>query len=286
MRRFGTSLLLILLLVAAAAAPPSSAAIESVLRVSDGQVVDLDQMLAESAAARYFFLAENHDNAVHHAAQLAIIKGLKGRSLRLAIGLEMFTTGSQDKLDQWVAGKLSLQTFKNVFARNWTIPWSFYQDILIYARDNRIPLIGLNLPVGVSRKVAQQGFAALSPEERRQLPAGITCNVGPAYLAFIRQAYATHALPDKEFTHFCEAQLLWNRNMARQLAAFSAKHPRYTVVALVGIGHALKKGVPDEVTPDSNRYRVILPETVGLSRTNLTSQDADYLLLSGYGRHD
>jgi uncharacterized iron-regulated protein len=250
------------------------------MRVSDRQIIDLGQMLAESSSARYFFLAENHDDVSHHAAQLAIIKGLHQRGLRLAIGLEMFTTGSQEQLDQWVAGKLSLQKFKEVYSSNWTMPWSLYGEILIYARDNRIPLIGLNLPQGISRKVAREGFAALSPEERRRLPSGITCNVGPAYMAFIRQAYANHAMQDKAFTHFCEAQMLWNRNMGRQLAAFSARNPRHTVVALVGIGHALKRGVPDELGGDGERYRVVLPEFAGLNRDNLTVQDADYLLLS------
>jgi uncharacterized iron-regulated protein len=256
-------------------------AVENVMRISDGRRIELGQMLFESGSARYFFVAENHDDAWHHAAQLTIIKELKQFGRQLAIGLEMFSSDSQDKLDQWVAGKLSMAEFKQVYVRNWTLPWSLYQEIFLYARDNRIPLIGLNLPQGLSRKVAQQGFAALTPEERRKLPSGITCNVGPAYMAFIRQAYSNHAMQDKAFTYFCEAQMLWNRNMGLQLEAFMTKNPRYTVVALVGIGHALKRGVPDEVTSKADRYRVILPEFSGLNRYNLTTQDADYLLLSG-----
>lgn len=286
MKRFKTILTLSLSLLLTAAAVRPAVAVESVLRISDGQRIDLEQLLAESRSARYFFLAENHDDAGHHAAQLAIIKGLQQQGRRVAIGLEMFAATSQDKLDQWIAGRLSLPEFMAVYARNWTLPWSLYREIFLYARDNRIPLIGLNLPPGLSRKVAQQGFAALTPEERRQLPGGITCNVGPAYMAFIRQAYANHALQERAFTHFCEAQMLWNRNMGRLLEAFQAKNPRYTMVVLVGIGHALKKGVPDEVTLEADRYRVILPEFAGLNRNNLTVQDADYLLLSGSERPD
>lgn len=274
-------LTLILMVFIAAAAVRSSAAIEGVLRIADGRQIDLGQMLAESRSARYFFVGENHDDSLHHAAQLAIIKGLQQSGRTLAIGLEMFATTSQDKLDRWVAGKLSLREFKQEYARNWTLPWELYADILLYARDQRIPLIGLNLPKGISRKVAQQGFAALSPEDRRQLPAGITCSVGPAYMAFIRQAYSNHALQDKAFEHFCEAQMLWNRNMGLQLEAYFAKNPRSTLVALVGIGHALKRGAPDEVTREAGRYRVILPEFSGLNRKNLTIDDADYLLLFG-----
>ena len=278
------TLMLILLLTAAAVRP--CAAIEGVLRIADGQLIDLGQMLAESRSARYFFVGENHDDLQHHAAQLAIIKGLQQSGRTLAIGLEMFSTTSQDKLDRWVAGRLSLREFKELYTSNWSLPWGLYEEILLYARDKRIPLIGLNLPKGISRKVAQQGFAALTPEERRQLPAGITCTVGPGYMAFIRQAYSNHALQDKAFDHFCEAQMLWNRNMGHKLETYFAKNPRSTLVALVGIGHALKKAVPDEVSRETGRYRVILPEFSGLNRHNLTSEDADYLLLFGGARYD
>lgn len=276
-------ILMVMLLLTAAVVRPCGA-IEGVLRIADGQLIGPGQMLAESGSVRYFFLGENHDDPFHHAAQLAIIKGLQKSGRTLAIGLEMFSTTSQVKLDRWVAGKLSLKEFKQEYSRNWTLPWGLYEEILLYARDQRIPLVGLNLPRGISSKVARQGFAALTPEERRQLPAGITCSVGPAYMAFIRQAYSNHALQDKAFAHFCEAQLLWNRNMGRQLEAFFAKNPRFTLVALVGIGHALKKAVPDEVTREAGRYRVILPESSGLNRHNLTSEDADYLLLFGAAR--
>lgn len=279
MKRFKTLLTLMVLLVLTTAVVSPGADVKGVVRISDGQLIDLGQMLTESRDARLFFLAENHDESTHHAAQLAISKRLQQSGRPLAIGLEMFATTSQEKLDQWVAGKLSLREFREVYASNWNMPWSLYEQILLYARDNRIPLIALNLPKGISRKVAREGFAALTPEERRQLPADITCSVSPAYMAFIRQAYANHGLTDKAFTHFCEAQLLWNRNMGRQMEAFMAKNHRHTLVALVGIGHALKKGIPEEVAMEAGRYRVIIPDFIGLNRDKLTTRDADYLLL-------
>jgi uncharacterized iron-regulated protein len=277
--------LILALVLGAAVVRPSFAAGEA-MRLSDGQVIDLGQMLVESRNARVYFLAEIHETSWHHAAQLAIIKELRHQGGQLAIGLEMFTADSQAALDRWTAGKLPLKQFRELYDRNWTLPWSLYEEIFLYARDNRIPLIGLNLPLEISRKVARQGFAALTPQERRKLPTGITCTVGPAYMTFIRQAYANHGLQDKAFTHFCEAQLLWNRNMGRQLERYLTRHPRRTVVVLTGTGHALKKGIPDEISVKPDRFRVILPETVGLNRNNLNSQDADYLLLVSPDHHD
>lgn len=269
-------ILLVALLVPSAAQPVQ---FDRAVRLADGAAVGFGELVDESAAARFIFLAENHLDGSHHAAQLAIIKALRANGRPLAIGLEMFTANSQKQLDRWLAGDLSLTEFRAVYRRDWNIPWEQYHEILLFAREHRIPLVGLNLPLAISRKVSRQGFAALSPEERRLLPATITCNVSPAYMAFIRQAYASHGLDERSFEHFCEAQLLWNRYMAEQLRRYAARHPRVTLVALLGVGHALKKGVPDETTTDQRSYRVILPEFKGLNRSNVTHRDADYLLL-------
>lgn len=259
-------------------APTHCAAADRVLRLADRQGISFSTMVDEVSPARYLFIAENHTDAWHHAAQLEIIRALKKSGRPLAIGLEMFTSSSQNKLDLWNSGRLSLEELRQVYLRDWNVPWELYRDIFLYARDNRIPLVGLNLPIAISRKVARQGFASLTPEERSQLPPGITCNVSPVYMAFIRQAYASHGMDKREFANFCEAQLLWNRHMARQLQSYAAGNPSHTLLVLVGIGHALRQGVPAETTGDTSRYRVILPEFAGLNRANLTKNDADYLI--------
>ncbi len=99
MKLFITIFLLVLNLFLGMAFVQSASALESVLRISDRQVIDLGRMLAESASVRYFFVAENHDDPQHHSYQLTIIKELKQQGRRLAIGLEMFPITSQDKLD-------------------------------------------------------------------------------------------------------------------------------------------------------------------------------------------
>ncbi len=271
------ALLCIVTFLTAAALFPSLP--KSVLRLADRSMIDFRQMVAEAVGMQLIFIGEIHDDARHHAAQLELIKQLRKDGRPLAIGLEIFTAGSQDALDRWVAGKLSENSFRKIYLDDWNMPWKYYRDILIYARDKRIPLVGLNLPKEISRKVAREGFAALSPEERRQLPPEITCIVTPGYMELLHQAYHDHGMSDKAFAHFCEAQVLWNRHMALKVQEFRAKRPGYTMLALVGIGHALKSGAPGEMTADDGNYRVILPEHGSLNRHNLTVQDADYLLL-------
>ncbi len=257
------------------------------LRLSDGQVIGFRQMIGEVHNARLIFVGEIHEQAEHHKAQLEIIKDLYRAGVPLAIGLEMFPAGSQSELDRWVAGKLDQKSFVRLYYREWSMPWPLYRDIFFFARDNRIPLIGLNVPRDISHKVAREGFAALTPQERERLPAGITCSVDPAYRTFIARAYAEHARNGRSFNYFCEAQILWNKSMGRYLQEYLSREPGRTVVVMAGFGHAMKRGIPNEVSRSpGNSCKVILPELSGLDLRGVTSADADYLLLFNHVKRD
>jgi hypothetical protein len=61
----------------------------------------------------------------------------------------------------------------------------------LYAREHQLPLVGLNIGIDI-QKVGMNGFSSLTQEEKNQLAPGISCNVDPDYLAFIREAYSDH----------------------------------------------------------------------------------------------
>lgn len=250
------------------------------LRLSDGNIIGIKEMIGEIRGARLIFVGENHEQMKHHRAQLEIIEMLYRSGMPLAIGLEQFTADRQHELDQWVAGTLELNSFITLYYHEWNMPWPLYRDIFIFARTHRIPLIGLNLPREISHKVASEGFAALTPDERKRIPAGITCTVDPEYMEFIRKAYAMHSRKDKLFVNFCEAQMLWNKGMGYHLQQYLARNPGRAVVVLLGTGHAMKSGIPEEVFKETGYgYKVILPEMPDLDRQTASVEDADYLLL-------
>ena len=254
-----------------------------VLRVADGKVVGFATLMDDLKGTRFIFVGESHERASDHRAQLDIIRQLHGDGIPLAIGMEMFTAGSQEILDRWVAGQSRPADFVRSYYREWPIPWPLYRDIFVYARQHSIPLIGLNIPRGISRKVARNGFAALTAGERQELPAGVTCSVDAEYRAFIRRAYAAHEESEETFEHFCEAQMLWNGVMAKHLLEYGKRHPDATIVVLAGIGHAMKGGIPQELSRSpAMSYRVILPELSHLDQAKVTDKDADYLWLAGF----
>jgi uncharacterized iron-regulated protein len=245
----------------------------------------LAQALPELERKRIILVGEIHDLESSHQAQLAVIRALKEAGVRVAIGLEMFRTESQNALDRWVEGKMGQKTFERVYYQNWNLPWTLYSPIFDYAREQKIPMVGLNVPPEVTRQVAEEGFQSLSPQQRGALP-NVTCKVGPEYMAFIKEAYGEHAHGTLNFTYFCEAQLVWDKSMAINAVDYVKAHPSTILVLLAGTGHAWRKGIPRQIGEISKvPCVVILPEVPGfIEPVKTRAEDADYILLGLSGK--
>jgi uncharacterized iron-regulated protein len=240
----------------------------------------LAEALPELQKKRILLVGEQHDQKGHHAAQLEIIKALHKSGMPVTVGLEMFRTNSQDALDQWLTGRLSEKEFQKVYYDNWGFPWALYSKIFEFAREAKIPLVGLNVPRAVTQQVARGGFRSLSEEQRANLPF-VECRVDPEYMEFIRRAYGAHGHGQMNFTNFCEAQLVWDKAMALHAVGYVKKHPERILVLLAGIGHAWRKGIPERIEERAAiPHAVLLPEIPDhLDKDSVTIEDADYLML-------
>jgi uncharacterized iron-regulated protein len=260
----------------------SSEGMPRVFRVSDGRTISYGQMIGEIRTTSLIFFGEIHSSEADHLLELDIIKSLHDARVPLAVGFEMFKSGSQEALDQWVKGTLSREQFIRLYYRNWGMPWPLYRDILMYVREEGIPAVGLNLPDEISRKVDRDGFSSLTGKELEMLPPGISCSVDKQYMEFIKRAYQEHERPGGRFVNFCEAQMLWNKTMAWHLVGYLKTHGDNIVVVITGAGHAWKRAIPEQVRELSGEmsYRVILPEIPGyIEPKDITAADADYIIL-------
>jgi len=259
--------------------PATALAHPHLLDVKEKVEVSADVMLDDLRQAQVIFVGELHDNPGHHQAQLSIIDALDNDERPLAIGLEMFRRDSQEDLDVWTSGKTSLVEFLEVYRENWAM-WPVYSRIFMHARNEKVKMVGLNIPRTITGKVARNGYKSLSSDERLLL-GNVQCEVNQAYGEYIRQAMGGHGGHGDQFLYFCEAQLLWDTIMARNLIDFLKENPDYRVVVLAGSGHAWKFGIPRQLVEQAEiSYRVILPEIIGrIDRRNINQKVADYLWL-------
>lgn len=246
--------------------------------LANRQIFSLNKVIPSLIDTRMIFVGELHDQMHHHLAQLRIIQSLHEKDVPVAIGMEMFRMDSQDTLSSWINGKISEKDFVKIYYDNWDIPWAYYRPIFLYAKEHAIPIIGLNIDPGIVKQVAKKGFSSLNKEQLEKIP-GVSCNVDENYRKFIRRALGAHGT-GHDFQFFCEAQMVWDSTMARNLINFSEQSPGHTIVVLAGGGHAWKPGIPSQVL----NYRqvplkVILPELSAEGKKNISLDETDYLIL-------
>lgn len=238
----------------------------------------LEDVLPALHEARVVFVGENHDQFSHHLVQLSIIRHLQRRYGDIAIGLEFFQQPFQEHLDAFVAGEIDEKTMlrRTQYMDRWGFDYRLYQPILQYARDNKIPLIALNVPKELITKVAEGGIAKLTAEERAQLP--VINRDDEDYRARLQNLYEAHPVREGgDFEHFLEAQLLWDEGMAARAAEYMKREPQRRLVILAGSGHvAWRDGIPQRL-----ERRVGVPSLVVLNGPQevVAPEVADFIVL-------
>jgi uncharacterized iron-regulated protein len=255
---------------------------DSLIRVSDRKAVTFDVMIRDAVRSDVIVVGEIHGDPRHHALELEVIRALHESDTPMIIGMEMFRQSNQKDLDAWTQGAMPVDRFVPIYYQNWNQHWKLYEDIFLYAREHGIPMAGLNIPDEVAKAIARRGFSALSSAERKMLPPSISCTIDKSYMEFIRRAYAGHDRGDgKSFVYFCEAQMVWDKSMATNLIAFMKENPGKKAVVLAGVGHAWRRGIPEQLSLLSGyRTQVILPVLPDQADPkNVSVEDADYLVL-------
>jgi len=247
------------------------------VRLNVAEPAAVAKMMADLGQARLVFVGEFHDQRDHHLLQLAVIKELQRQGKNLAIGLEMFDLEKQPVLDEWVNGGMALQEFVSRYQQGWSINWAEYDSILLFARNNRIPLVALDAPPDIIKLVTYGGPGRLGPEAARRLPDGAATTMLPSYRKFMASAFRTHEIPDAMFDNFCAAQGLRNSTMAKRISGYLQQHPEKGMIVIAGVGHVMRRAVPAAVAREGLTLRIVIPQVEGLY-AELDSDDMDYFV--------
>lgn len=267
-------------LIALAAAPAGQAAetcgaAGAWFDPDDGVVQDHAALIDAMAQRRVVLLGEVHDRLEQHRWQLHTLAALHGRQPAMAIGLEMLPRAAQPALDEWIAGALSVeQLLERIrWSEVWGFDPDFYLPVFHFARQNRVPMIALNVDREVIARVADEGLQAVPAEARQGVgdPAPASADYrdslariyavkgrlaageaedDPHVYRTLDEAEREQIAVDPKFEKFVEAQTTWDRAMAEPIAARlgSGDGAVKLVVALVGRGHAeYGHGIPHQL---------------------------------------
>ena len=212
-------------------------------------------ILQQLVKAKIVYLGETHDSIEDHQAQRAIIREMQRQNPKIAIAMEMFQRPFQSAIDNYLAGKITEEQLveQTEYDRRWRFPWEYYAPILRFAALKQLPVLALNTPSEVTRKVASQGLESLTVEDKKHIPPISEIRTDNAeYRQMLLEVFQQHQKAAQgnstAFERFLQAQVLWDETMAQKIAEFVKANPDYQVVVLAGKGHIIYGyGIPSRV---------------------------------------
>jgi len=218
--------------------------LDGITDTEKGEVFSVNQLAARLHDTRLLLIGEEHTTADFHRVQLRVIRALHEAGRKVTIGLEMFPYTEQRSLDHWRDGLLTETGFVTLARRYefWGYHWDYYRDIFLYARDNRIPMYGVNTPRNVVTAVRQKGIEHLSDAERQHVPPQIDVD-NADHLVFFRASFddddSMHGhMPESMLKSMQAAQATWDASMGyNSVRVLKGAPPESILVVLVGSGH-------------------------------------------------
>ena len=261
--------------------------IGQILDVKAGKVITFEELIENLASKDLIFLGEVHDNPEHHLIQVQILQALNARCGPPALAMEVFQSPQQDTLDRYLGGEIPEETFlKTVdWKKSWGHDYLFYRPLLLWAKASRSPILAVNAPIDVVKKVARKGLSGLDAGERNAIAEEIDLN-RQAHRDDLRRVYEQHPHGELDsFDHFYEAQCVWEETMAENASRFFEKG-KTKLVVIAGNGHLINKyGIPDRMlkrVPVS--ALTLLPYPIH-GKEELAGKVADYIWLTPEAPH-
>ena len=273
-------------------------------------VLPAHEAIARLARKGIVLLGESHTAREHHLWQTHTLAGLRAHRETMAVGFEMFPRAVQTALDKWSKGELSRAEFLK--AARWAEVWGYdaalYMPLFDFARQNRLPIVALNVDRKLVARVGKEGWRAVPADAREGVgdpapaPEPYRLALAKVYAEKLKRgvggAHGSGDEPDKDdkakpapdletvlalddFSRFVEAQLTWDRAMAEALASAKRRNPGTLVVGVLGRGHIeFGYGVPHQLADlGITDTATVLPVEAGADCEGLARGVADMVFL-------
>ena len=259
-----------------------------------GRILTWTDLMEGVMWADAVILGEQHDDAVGHSVQLAVVQFAFASDPYGAVSMEMLERNEQGIVDEYLAGTIDAATFTE---RTGSTSWGgadgwrqWYLPIIDEARRWRAPVVAANAPreyVRMARVDGWDALRALPPEQQALFSLPMREASGAPRLRFeefMRESWAQHA-PDSSETGggpsaeaiaaAWRSQSLWDATMADSIAReLGPVWDRRRTIHLVGQFHSdFDGGLVQQLRARDQFARIL---TVSLRpRTSLTLDPED-----------
>lgn len=254
--------------------------------IAVSSINNFDTLVQEISSAQIIYVGEHHTSPADHLLQLMLIERLHQHKGDIVIGMEMFPRSSQAALDTYLEEPQVLEADflkASRYFEVWGYDFRLFRPIFAFARNHRIPIVGLNIERNIVSSVFKTGIIKPDePADQNRIPRDRHLDL-PGYTERLIESYQGHtglSLSTGAGTSagFIQAQSLWDESMAVAIVNYLQEHPEKTMVVLAGTQHTRKdSGIPPRVAKRASyaQASIINLATASLSGNALV-QTVDY----------
>lgn len=219
--------------------------VNQIIDAASGEPVSFDAMIDRLLEAKVVYLGESHTSYGIHRFQDRVIRALHARKARLKIGMEFFYRDNKAVLDDWTAGRIDEEQLLR--GTGWYMGggyhFGYYRPFITFAQEERIPVVGLNIPRTILRAVSTKGLDSLAPEQKAEVGAVDVSN--PEHRRLIEFYFGgadmghgggNEAEAKARLDRMYAAQCTWDQVFADS-AIRALKDTDAMMVVIVGSGH-------------------------------------------------
>lgn len=256
---------------------------------TDGASMSWHDLMDAVQWADVVIVGEQHDDAMGHAVQRAIVQDTLDRWPRSALSMEMLERDEQLLVDDYLDDIIDTAAFiRLTFSENWGGPgmWvHWFQPIVDAAKERNARVIAANAPRRYVRMARLSGYDALDalPRERRALfdrPRELPRN---HYFDRFAQVMS-HIENPRALDAMFRSQMVWDATMARSIIN-ARPSQQAKVVHLVGRFHSdFEGGLVQELRRHQSGLRILTISMIRRDAFELRESDssrADIVIYTG-----
>jgi len=213
----------------------------TLVELSTQRTLSFEAFVKAVAQAQVVAVGEEHYHPDIQAFELRLLQALAHHHPQhVALAMEFLERDTQPAVDAYLAGRSNAAT---LHAQIKATPAfiQYYFPCLQYAQQAGVPILAMNAPRSLARRVTKEGrqavVASLPLPERAHL-ATTFAPITPQYRTyFLKAVAAAHPLPEAQLERFVESAYLKDETMAESLATFLDRAADVTVLAIAGRFH-------------------------------------------------
>lgn len=263
--------------------------IGKIIHAPDHQFIPFNTLVDKIADQDVIYLSEKHDNPMHHTIQHQIIKALIDKKKVPILGFEFFSMEDTPFLLSFADSGKAAHTPKMEAAiekqarkkLGWDTQsdtmWAYYYDLMKLARENHLPIAGIDLSTSQKHRITRKGLEGLSAIEKKTLFSSRLSNAPyETHMKSIFKSVHCGMGNEKMTSRLYDTWVARNDKMALSISQLYEKEPKGPIVVIIGRGHTeYGLGVMDRVkalNPQLSQVNIGLTEI-----TRAPSDLADYL---------